>query len=90
MDWQAVARLASPVTPAKAGVQKSGKRLDSRLRGNDECSGPHTFSTSCWRTEHRSQPDNSTAATQAGCPIVRADRSPDEALEFLPGLRAAA
>jgi len=33
------------VTPAQAGVQKSQKRLDSRLRGNDSEEGqPRVFS----------------------------------------------
>jgi len=28
-------RIAQTVTPAKAGIQKSLKKLDSRFRGND-------------------------------------------------------
>jgi hypothetical protein len=34
---EAVAKPLKPVTPAKAGVQKLLKNLDSRLRGNDVC-----------------------------------------------------
>ena len=34
-DWQDTERLPQPGAPAKAGVQKELKRLDSRLRGND-------------------------------------------------------
>ena len=32
---EAIAKLNKSVTPAKAGVQKFLKRLDSRFRGND-------------------------------------------------------
>ena len=32
---EAIAKLKKGVTPAKAGVQKFFKRLDSRFRGND-------------------------------------------------------
>jgi hypothetical protein len=34
---EAVAKPLDLVTPAKAGVQKSLKNLDYRLRGNDVC-----------------------------------------------------
>jgi hypothetical protein len=33
--YEVIVKLEKVVTPAKAGVQKSMKRLDSRFRGND-------------------------------------------------------
>jgi len=36
-------KVSWAVTPAKAGVQKRSKRLDSRLRGNDRKSRIVTF-----------------------------------------------
>jgi hypothetical protein len=35
------------VTPAKAGVQKGAKELDSRFRENDDRGGQPTVSTGC-------------------------------------------
>jgi hypothetical protein len=40
-SWQ-LQNSKNGVTPAKAGVQKFLKRLDSRLRGNDACTGFRT------------------------------------------------
>jgi len=42
---EAVAKPLKFVTPAKAGVQKLLKNLDSRLRGNDVCGLNASFAT---------------------------------------------
>jgi hypothetical protein len=46
--YQDAEKPATDVTPAKAGVQKSLKSLDSRFRGNDDPEKKSTFSANCY------------------------------------------
>jgi hypothetical protein len=48
MAWQDAEKPATDVTPAKAGVQKSLKSLDSRFRGNDDPRKKSNFSATCY------------------------------------------
>jgi len=45
MLLKALSIAAKAVIPAKAGIQKYLKTLDSRLHGNDEKTDENTFST---------------------------------------------
>ncbi len=64
MDWA----LPCPFTPAKVGVRKIPKRLDSRLRGNDVKGflfGVKDLKSTTWGL-----PNTGSAATQSAKKII--------------------